>query len=247
MGTWIRNALLIQGLGVRVARIAADRPTCGAADFPGCGRQRLPPGPWCRPDDSAMASRGADDLDRAGSRAIPAPTVAAARYAVVEPGGEESDDSGAAGVDRDVLNRGPALGPGAGLERRGLFSVRDAPVLLDPEEHVAVVAWELLLILVLCLVVIALSGVQSKKEFAVFTGGGLVAGGISYLALCGVLRLYAEMVMDNDRGAWLAYVFGSPLVMVSIVLTIIMLIGLLGRNTSPTAPANGGPVMGRRF
>jgi Patatin-like phospholipase len=57
----------------------------------------------------------------------------------------------------------------------------------------------------------------------------------AYLALCGLLRLYGQFIFSGggvpaERSGWLAYVFGPPVAMAGIALTIVLFIGLLGRN-----------------
>ena len=54
---------------------------------------------------------------------------------------------------------------------------------------------------------------------------------VSYLALCGVVRLYGALLGYPGQAIWYAFVFGPPAALAGIALAIAIYIGLLGRDS----------------
>ncbi len=94
-------------------------------------------------------------------------------------------------------------------------------------------SWDPLVLTAFGVALILISGSQVTLMRAKVTHFVAVVSGlaVSYLALCGLLRIYVEFYdAFNQNGAWLAYVFGPPLAMAAITAAIVVFIGLLGRD-----------------
>jgi hypothetical protein len=75
---------------------------------------------------------------------------------------------------------------------------------------------------------------RSLKLWSFLTA--LVGTTFFYLALCGLLRFYGEMVAGGGSGwgpsgAWLAFALGPPATVMAMTVAIVIFIGLLGRDS----------------